>query len=136
MWRKKIAWIFSVTNWQDGTQEDVDITEKGKCKERNWIPSEGTTKNAKGTNYVKAKIDDAQQNCLCRFCGEKDKIINHIIIECSKLAWKECKTRHDARYFPNNGWSRDNTKKKFIFLPTRARCDKKLNKYLTPYMYM
>ena len=28
-------------------------------------------------------------------CGEEDKTINHIVSECSKLAGKEYKTKHD-----------------------------------------
>ena len=35
------------------------------------------------------------QNRECRFCGEKDKMINHIVSECIKLAQKEYKTRHN-----------------------------------------
>ena len=40
-------------------------------------------------------IDKTQQNSGCRLCGDRDKTINHIIIECSKLEQKEYKTRHD-----------------------------------------
>ena len=31
----------------------------------------------------------------CRLCGNRDETINHIISECSKLAQKEYKARHD-----------------------------------------
>ena len=31
----------------------------------------------------------------CRLCGDRDETINHIISECSKLAQKEYKSRHD-----------------------------------------
>ena len=51
--------------------------------------------NAIRTNYVKAKIDRTQQNSKCRMCGERDETVNHIISECSKLAQREYKTRHD-----------------------------------------
>ena len=51
--------------------------------------------NAIRTNHIKARIDKTQQNSRCRLCGDKDKTINHIIRECSKLAQKEYKTRHD-----------------------------------------
>ena len=47
------------------------------------------------TNHIKARIDKTQQNSKCRLCGDRDETINHIISECSKLAQKECKTRHD-----------------------------------------
>ena len=36
-----------------------------------------------------------QQNSKCRLCGDRDETIHHIISECSKLAQKEYKTRHD-----------------------------------------
>ena len=35
------------------------------------------------------------QNSKCRLCSDGDETINHIISECSKLAQKEYKTRHD-----------------------------------------
>ena len=47
------------------------------------------------TNDIKARIDKTQQNSKCRLCGDRDETINHIISECSKLAQKEYKTRHD-----------------------------------------
>ena len=47
------------------------------------------------TNYIQARIDKTQQNSNCRLCGKRDENINHIINECSKLAQKEYKTRHD-----------------------------------------
>ena len=47
------------------------------------------------TNNIKARIDKTQQNSKCRLCGDRDETINHIISECSKLAQKEYKMRHD-----------------------------------------
>ena len=51
--------------------------------------------NAIRTNHIKARIDKTQQNSICRLCGDRDETINYIISECSKLAQKEYKTRHD-----------------------------------------
>ena len=51
--------------------------------------------NTKRINHIKARIDKTQQNNKCRRCGDRDETINHIISECSKLAQKEYKTRHD-----------------------------------------
>ena len=51
--------------------------------------------NAVRTNHVKVRIDKMQQNSKYRLCGDRDQTINHIISECSKLAQKEYKTRHD-----------------------------------------
>ena len=47
------------------------------------------------TNNIKAKIDKTQQNSKCRLWGDRDETINHIISECSKLAHREYKARHD-----------------------------------------
>ena len=47
------------------------------------------------TNHIKARIDKTQQNSKCRLCGDRDETINHIISECSKLAQKNYKARHD-----------------------------------------
>ena len=51
--------------------------------------------NATRTNHIKARIDKTQQNNKCRLCVDRDETISHIISECSKLAQKEYKTRHD-----------------------------------------
>ena len=36
-----------------------------------------------------------QQNSKCRLRGDREETINHIISECSRLAQKEYKARHD-----------------------------------------
>ena len=51
--------------------------------------------NAIRTNHVKVRIDQTQQNSKCSLCGNRDETINHIISECSKLAQREYKARHD-----------------------------------------
>ena len=47
------------------------------------------------TNIIKEKIDKTQEESKCRLCGLVDETVNHIISECSKLAQKEYKRRHD-----------------------------------------
>ena len=47
------------------------------------------------TNHIKARINKTQQNSKCRLCGYRDETINHMISECSKLAQREYKARHD-----------------------------------------
>ena len=44
---------------------------------------------------IKERIDKTQQNSKCRRCSDRDEAINHIISECSKLAQKEYKAKHD-----------------------------------------
>ena len=52
--------------------------------------------NAIRTNHTKARIDKTQQNSKCRLCSDRDETINRIISECSKLAQKKYKARHDC----------------------------------------
>ena len=47
------------------------------------------------TNVIEAKIDNTQEQSKCRMCGEKDETVNHLISECSKMAQREYKRRHD-----------------------------------------
>ena len=51
--------------------------------------------NAVRTNHIKARIDKSQQNSKCGLWGDRDGTINHIMSECSKLAQRVYKTRHD-----------------------------------------
>ena len=50
------------------------------------------------TNAIKAnKIDNSQNNSLCRMCLQKDETASHhLSSECPKLAQKEYKQRHDG----------------------------------------
>ena len=66
-----------------------------KKKEEDSKRSDNNDNNSIRTNHIKARIDETQQNSKCRLCGDKVETINHIISECSKLAQKEYKTRHD-----------------------------------------
>ena len=51
--------------------------------------------NAIRTNYVKVKLVKMEEISKCRFRGDRDETINHMISECSKLVQKENVTRHD-----------------------------------------
>ena len=52
------------------------------------------------TNYTKHYIDKTSDTPLCRMCGERRETISHLVSECSKLAKREYKQRHDnvAKY--------------------------------------
>ena len=45
---------------------------------------------------AKKRKHKTQQNSKCRLCSDRDETIDHIISECSKLAQKEYKTRHES----------------------------------------
>ena len=38
------------------------------------------------TNYSKNKIDKLDVSPMCRMCGEREKTVSHITVECKKLA--------------------------------------------------
>ena len=44
---------------------------------------------------MKAKIDNTQQNTLCRLSEDSDEIVDFIISEFWKLTQKEHKSKHD-----------------------------------------
>ena len=77
------------------TPENLDLAKKGNLKRETESLLIASQDNAIRTNNIKARIDKMQQNSKCRLCGERDETINHIIRECSKLAQKEYKARHD-----------------------------------------
>ena len=68
---------------------------KGNLKRETEFLLIAARNDAVRTNHIKARIDKTQQNNKCRLCGDRDKIINHIISEYNKFVQKEYKTRHD-----------------------------------------
>ena len=68
---------------------------KGNFKREKEFLLMAAQNSAISTNHIKARIDMTQQSSKCRLCGDRDETINHIISECSKLAQKEYKVRHD-----------------------------------------
>ena len=64
---------------------------KGNFKRKTESLLTAAQNSAIRTNH----INTTQQNSKCRLCGDRDETINHIISECSKLAQKEYKARHD-----------------------------------------
>ena len=68
---------------------------KGNLKRKTRPLFIAAQNNALRTNYIKVKIDKTQQPSKRSLCGYRDKTVNHIIRECSKLAQKEYKIKHD-----------------------------------------
>ena len=53
------------------------------------MSSNNSTNHVRRTNLVKEiKVDKTRQNSKCRFCGDRDETINHILSVGSKLAQK------------------------------------------------
>ena len=69
------------------TRRPGHSNEKGNLKEKLKLVFVAQN-NAKITNYMKVKIDNAQQNWNCRLCGDKNKTIHHVVSECSTLVKK------------------------------------------------
>ena len=86
----------------------LEIRKKGTGKENPWLwlqkcdlktPSKALKCSAQEqeirTNYVKYYIDKSVDSSSCRMCGETGETISHIVCQCSKLAKKEYKRRHN-----------------------------------------
>ena len=75
-------------------QENLDIAQKEKHCEINWISSNSSAKQ-RHKDFFKAIIVQTQQNNRCILCGDGDGTINPIKSECNKQVQKEFKTRND-----------------------------------------
>ena len=95
-WEEKQLYVYfkRQTNQRNLTWEVLDIYKKRIFKRESEPSLITATYNAIRTNYVKVKIDKPQQNNKCKLCIDRDKTINHMISECSKLARKENTIRH------------------------------------------
>ena len=47
------------------------------------------------TIYVNVHVNKTVESPLCQICNEKGESVSHLVSECSKLAWREYKRRHD-----------------------------------------
>ena len=70
---------------------------KRNCKRETESYLIATENNAKSTKPIKARTDKVQQNSRCKFCGDRDEVINHIISEWSKFTQKKYKIRHESK---------------------------------------
>ena len=99
-----------VENWKEKQIYGQFIRDmpEDKDKERSWlwlknydlkIPSQALIYSAQEKdirrNYVKYHIDKSVDSPSHRMCGETGKTISHILSECSKVAQRECKRRHE-----------------------------------------
>ena len=93
-WRKKLYGRFKGLINNISHQKAWTWLRKGNLK-RETESLLIAAQDAIRTNHIKAGIVKTQRNSKCRLCGDKDETINHMISECSKLAQKEYKARHD-----------------------------------------
>ena len=78
-------------NWQNLTREDLDMAKKEKTLKTKFLLA-AAQNNTIMTDYINAKIDNVQPDYKCRFCGDKDETISHLISKSNQLAQKEYKT--------------------------------------------
>ena len=62
MERKTTVWLFQMINWQNLTPEDLDMTTKGNFNQETESLLIAAQNNAIRTNYIKAKINNTQEN--------------------------------------------------------------------------
>ena len=77
-------------------QESWQWLKRGCLKRQTESLLVGAQDPALRTNYRKARIEHTRESALCRMCNQRDETVSHIISECSKLAQREYKGRHDC----------------------------------------
>ena len=111
---KKLKQKERINTWKDKAMHGQYLREmEGKDKANTWRwlqksdlkgPTEAlifsAQEQALRTNYTKFNIDKTIDSPFCRMCGNKNETVSHIISECSMLAQREYKRRHDnvAKY--------------------------------------
>ena len=68
---------------------------KGCLKRTTEVLIMAAQEQAIRTNNIKLKIDKTQENSKHRMCGKAEESVNQVLSNCSKLAQKEYKRRHD-----------------------------------------
>ena len=95
-WKEKVMHGQFLRQTEDVADKDQWLWLKdGSLKRETETLIMAAQEQALRTNLVKAKIDKTQQDSKCRMCGKADESINHLLSECSKMAQKEYKRRHD-----------------------------------------
>ena len=94
MGRKTTLRAFLTTNKQHLTRQNLVVIKKRKFSEINRISHNSRTKQRHKNQLYQSQNRLEPKNNKCRFCGDRDETINHVISQCSKLAQKEYKTRH------------------------------------------
>ena len=94
MGRKITVWVFLAIKWQISHQKTLTRLRKENLKSKSESLFIATQITVIKTNYIKAKIDNTLQNSKFRLYDDRDETIIHIS-ECSKLAKKQYKARHN-----------------------------------------
>ena len=90
--------LYGYFKWQTGEIAYEKIRTwlwKGNFKRETESLLIAAQNNTTRTNHIKAKIDNTQEKNTCRFWGDWNETIYHIVSECSKLVLKKYKTKLD-----------------------------------------
>ena len=84
---------------QEETDVDKDITwdwtKKSDLKAGTEALIFAAQEQTLRTNFVKFHVDKTVEPPLCRMCNERGESVSHLVSECSTLAQREYKRRHD-----------------------------------------
>ena len=95
-WKEKVMHGQFLRQTEDVTNRGQWLwQQEGSLKRETETLIRAAQEQAVRTNFEKAKIDKTQEDSTCRMCGKADESINHLLSECSKMAQKEYKRRHD-----------------------------------------
>ena len=90
-WKKHYQTLLHYNQYLSNLYYDYHIV--NACRDIHYVTSET---QSLWTNVIKTRIDKTQNDPLCRLCRKREETVNHIFNECSKLAQKEYKGRHDC----------------------------------------
>ncbi len=95
-WRnKELHGQFLRQNDEQSSKYQWAWLEKGLLKKETEALIQSAQDQALSTNSLKAKVFKQEISAKCRMCKDKDETVNHLLSECSKLAQREYKRRHD-----------------------------------------
>ena len=106
---KKLKQKERISKWKDKKMHGQylrEVNDKNQNSTWRWLQKsdlKGCTEalicsaqeQALRTNYIKFHIDRTSASPLCRMCSNKGETVSHIVSECSVLAQREYKRRHD-----------------------------------------
>ena len=95
-WKEKVMHGQFLRKTEDVTDKDRwSWLQEGSLKRETETLIMAAQEQVVRTNLVNPKIDKTQEGSTCSMCGKADERINHLLSECSKMAQKQYKRRHD-----------------------------------------
>ena len=95
VWNKKMHGKFFREVSNDATPDSYDWVRKGHVKKSTEAYIFAAQEQALPTNWLKARIQGAGGNPICRKCKEKVETVTHLVSGCSSLSQFHYRKRHD-----------------------------------------